>query len=103
MLLQSNVFALTWDIGHSNACGDIDESFILKQEARLKHFHIHDGIVESNHMTLGTGTIDLVQRLQIAEKHGCRCVVETKTVNSLKKSVKWLQQHRYLRTELHTV
>lgn len=92
LLLQSNVFALTWDIGHSNSCGDVDEAFLMKHENRLKHFHIHDGIKESNHLTLGVGDIDLQQRLTIARNHQCRCVVETKTADSLEKSVKWLKE-----------
>lgn len=96
LLLQSKVFALTWDIGHSHACHNLDETFIMKHEELLQHFHIHDGINESNHLTLGTGEIDLKDRLKTAEKNNCRCVVETKTMAALKKSVKWLQNNGYL-------
>ena len=53
---------------------------------RLCHLHIHDGLGERDHMTLGTGEIDLVQRLETAGKCQCRCVVETKTVEALKAS-----------------
>ena len=98
LLLKSNVFALTWDIGHSNSCGNIDESFIRKHENRLKHFHIHDGNSQSNHLTLGVGEIDLQQRLTVARKNQCRCVIETKTVDSLENSVKWLNEKRFLLT-----
>ena len=97
MLLQSDAFALTWDIGHSHACDNMDEAFIMNYEDRLKHFHIHDGIYQSNHMTLGTGSIDLNQRLLIAAKYDCRCVIERKTVDALEKSVKWLQLNQYLK------
>lgn len=97
LLLESKVFALTWDIGHSNAFDNIDEVFIMKHEGRLQHFHIHDGSNKSDHLTLGTGGIDLKQRLKIAEKHNCRCVIETKTVDALKKSVTWLQENNYLK------
>lgn len=96
LLLQSNIFSLTWDIGHSNACEDIDQGFLMKHEERLKHFHIHDGNGKSVHMALGTGEIDLNQRLAIAEKHNCRCVVETKTIDALEKSIGWLQHNNYL-------
>lgn len=91
-LLQSEVFALTWDIGHSNSAKNIDEKFILAHEDKLKHFHIHDGLKTQAHMTLGTGEINIEQRLSIAEKHNCRCVIETKTIDSLKKSVRWLKE-----------
>lgn len=90
-LLQSKVFALTFDIGHSHAVGNADESFILSNKDKLRHFHIHDGRGKSNHLPLGTGEIDLVSRLDLAKSRGCRCVVETKTVGALKESVQWLK------------
>lgn len=94
-LLESKVFGLTWDIGHSNGVGDIDEPFIMAHRDRLHHFHIHDGLGRQNHMTLGTGEIDLRQRLQIAEECGCRCVVETKTAQALRESVGWLAAQEF--------
>lgn len=97
LLLQSKVFALTWDIGHSNTCNNTDESFIMKHEERLHHFHIHDGSNKLVHMTLGTGEIDLKQKLNTAEQHNCRCVVETKTVDALEKSIGWLVKNKYLK------
>ncbi|MBQ4522089.1 MAG: sugar phosphate isomerase/epimerase [Lachnospiraceae bacterium] len=93
LLLQSEVFGLTWDIGHSNGSGNIDEPFILQNENRLNHFHIHDSLGRKDHMTLGTGEIDLESRLNIAKKHQCRCVVETKTIEALRKSVVWLREN----------
>ncbi len=96
ILLQSTCFALTWDIGHSNAAGNVDENFIMPREKYLKHFHIHDSKGKSDHMTLGTGEIDLAQRLELAQKHDCRCVVETKTVEALRKSTEWLACRGYL-------
>lgn len=95
LLLESNVFALTWDIGHSNACNNKDETFIMQHKKQLQHFHIHDGSNKLDHMTLGTGEIDLIKRLDIAQKYNCSCVVETKTVDALRKSVKWLQENKY--------
>ena len=96
-LLQSDAFGLTWDIGHSHAAGNIDEAFLMSHADRLCHFHIHDGLGERDHMTLGTGEIDLVQRLGTAEKCQCRCVVETKTVEALKASVSWLKNNKVVR------
>lgn len=93
MLLESSVFALTWDIGHSNACKDIDEEFIIKHKDKLKHFHIHDSCGRKDHMALGTGEIDLKQRMEIARRHKCRCVIETKTVKALEESVLWLKNN----------
>lgn len=89
-LLESDAFGLTWDIGHSHSANNIDEAFLMEHEDRLQHFHIHDALGGKNHMALGNGEIDLIQRLQIAQRHCCRCVLETKTVEGLKGSAGWL-------------
>lgn len=91
-LMQSENFALTWDIGHSHTAGNIDESFIMKHADRLMHFHIHDAAGDRNHLTLGSGEINLKERFKIAEKYSCRCVIETKTVEALRESVKWINK-----------
>ncbi len=94
-LLQSELFALTWDIGHSHGCGNVDEPFLMERKDRLHHFHIHDGKGSKNHLTLGTGEIDLAKRLGLAKANGCRCVVETKTVEALRQSAAWLLENGY--------
>lgn len=94
-LLESEMFALTWDIGHSHVCGNVDEAFLMERRDRLYHFHIHDAKGTANHQTLGFGEIDLAQRLGLAETNGCRCVVETKTVEALRHSVEWLVSNGY--------
>lgn len=94
-LLQSELFALTWDIGHSHGCGNVDEPFLLERKDRLHHFHIHDGKGSKNHLTLGTGEIDLAGRLALAKANDCRCVVETKTVEALRQSAAWLLENGY--------
>ena len=93
-LLASPCFALTWDIGHSHAANDVDEPFLLRHRDRLAHFHIHDAKGKSNHLALGTGEIDLAARLNLAEAQGCRCVIETKTPEALKESVRYLVVRR---------
>lgn len=95
-LLESPVFGLTWDIGHSKATGETDVPFITAHQERLIHFHIHDGTENPprNHLALGDGEIDLAQRLRLARSRGARCVLETKTVAALEKSVKWLHENQ---------
>ena len=93
LFLESPCFGLTWDIGHSKATGEKDVPFLLEREDRLIHFHIHDGTEQPprDHLALGDGGIDIPARLDLAEKHGCRCVLETKTVAALEKSVAMLR------------
>lgn len=68
--------------------------FILERENHLVNFHIHDGTEEppKNHLALRDGCIDLKTRLELAEKHNCTCVLETKTILALENSVKWLKK-----------
>lgn len=96
IMLGKKQFGLTWDIGHSHAVNDVDENFILSRKDRLTHFHIHDGLNTKNHIALGTGKIDLKNRLETADKCNARCVVETKTIQSLKESAVWLKEHHYI-------
>lgn len=93
-LLESPRFGLTWDIGHSKATSEKDVPFILDHQEQLIHFHIHDGTEAPprNHLALGDGEIDLAERLKLAESRNARCVLETKTIAALKKSVAWLAE-----------
>ncbi len=93
LLLTSQIFTLTFDIGHSHSAGNRDEEFILKHQSRLKHMHVHDAIGAKNHLVLGTGEIDLRKRLLLAENAQCRCVLETKTADGLKQSVEFLRKN----------
>ena len=95
LFLESPCFGLTWDIGHSKAVSEKDVPFIMAREDRLVHFHIHDGTEQPprNHLALGDGEIDLLDRLGTAERHHCRCVLETKTVEALERSVGFLREH----------
>ena len=92
-MLQSDCFVLTWDIGHSKATKEIDEAFILAHQDKLSHFHIHDGSEnpQRDHLALGDGEINLSERLNMAKICNARCVLETKTIEALKKSVEWLK------------
>ena len=93
-LLESPCFGLTWDIGHSKAVHEKDVPFLLAHEDRLLHFHIHDGTETPprNHLALGDGEIDLPARLRLAQDRNARCVLETKTIEALERSVAWLDR-----------
>ena len=96
-LLESPKFGLTWDIGHSKAIGETDVPFIMNHANKLRHFHIHDGIAKNdnhkgrNHLALGDGEIDIGERLSMADDRNARCVLETKTITALRKSVEYLK------------
>ena len=94
-LLESPKFGLTWDIGHSKATGEKDVPFILEHREHLIHFHIHDGseTPPRNHLALGDGEIEVSDRLALAQRMNARCVLETKTIEALRRSVRWLRDN----------
>ncbi len=99
-LLDSPKFGLTWDIGHSKAVQEVDESFIMEHLDRLRHFHIHDAIASSkkckaaDHLALGDGEIDINAKIELAEKTNSKCVLETKTIQALKSSVSFIKSNK---------
>ncbi len=96
LLLKSEAFALTFDIGHDHGCGNLDKPYILDHKDRLSHMHMHDASGKRNHQALGAGEIDLEACLALAESQACRIVLETKTVAGLRQSVTWLRKRGYI-------
>ena len=92
ILLESPVFGLTLDIGHSHGVGDMDIPFYEKHADRLIHMHGHDALGKRNHLALGDGEIDLPGRFAWAARNGARVVLETKTIAALKTSVSRLPE-----------
>lgn len=93
LLLESPVFGLTLDIGH-NACADfVDEDWILAHANRLHHMHmhdVHDG--RKDHLALGAGELDISKYRTIADAQQCTVVVEVKTIEGLRNSVRFLNE-----------
>ena len=91
-LLENPHFALTYDIGHDFCAGNGNDAFILNRNNKMKHMHIHDADGKSCHQSLGEGEIDIKNKLSLAKRYGCRCVLETKTISALRKSVEWINR-----------
>ncbi len=93
ILLESPVFGLTIDIGHNYCAKNMDEDWILAHGDRLSHMHVHDACDGTkDHRTLGTGELDVMRYLSIAEEHDCTVVLETKTFDALRESMEWLKR-----------
>ena len=90
MLLQSDHFGLTFDVGHDHYL-HADEAYIRAHVDRLKHMHLHDAIDTRNHLTLGTGEMDIQDKLALAAVCDATIVLETKTIEALQTSVCFLQ------------
>jgi sugar phosphate isomerase/epimerase len=96
ILTKSPVFGITFDIGHNASAGFSAEPHILKQLDRLNHFHVHDAIGTSNHLTLGTGELDIEHYLNLAKTTKSRVVIETKTIDALQQSEEWLKARKWI-------
>jgi sugar phosphate isomerase/epimerase len=91
-LLAQPCFGLTWDVGHDVVSGNQDAAFVTQHQHRLRHFHLHDVKNGKDHLPLGTGMVDLAQRLEMAKRQQCTCVLETKTIEGLRQSVAWMKK-----------
>lgn len=87
VLLKSDNFLLTLDVGHDLSSGLTDSSFIMERKHKLKHLHLHDGIGKINHLPLFAGEINILQKLALARETNSTCVIETKTIEALKYSI----------------
>lgn len=94
LLLASNIFALTFDVGHNHGIGGTDEEFIMKYKDCLHHIHLHDAEGKKNHLALGTGEMDIEKYICLAKERNSRVVLETKTVDGLKQSIEWLKGYK---------
>lgn len=93
LLLESKVFALTFDMGHNYAIGGTDEEFIMQYKDRLYHIHLHDAQASKNHLALGTGEMDIKKYINLAKEQNCRVVLETKTIDGLRISAEWVKNN----------
>ena len=92
-LLESPLFGLTLDIGHSHGVGNVDIPFYEKHADRLIHMHGHDALGRRNHLALGDGEINLKDRFSWAARNGARIVLETKTIAALEESLRRLPEY----------
>ena len=93
-LLESPVFGLTMDIGHNFCAGGMDEPVFAEKRSRLNHMHMHDALRPGkDHLPLGEGEMDIFAHLALAEQNDCTVVLETKTEEGLRRSVRWLREN----------
>ena len=93
LLLESPAFGLTLDTGHDQASEHADLDFFEKNRGRLCHVHLHNCKGKSPHLPLDEGDVNIDEMLELVEKTGSDCVIEVKTVDGLKQSVRWLKEH----------
>lgn len=94
LLLESDCFGLTYDIGHDIASGYKDKAYYKNRMDEISHFHIHDGTAKKNHLELFTGELEILTFIDLAVKNKARCVIEVKESGSLRRSIEKLRLKR---------
>ncbi|HNT35478.1 MAG TPA: sugar phosphate isomerase/epimerase [bacterium] len=89
-LLQLQGVYLTYDVGHDAEADFCFLAFVEEHAERLAHMHLHDFDGRSSHQTLFSGTVNIPRMIALAQRLNLRVVVETKTVASLRESVRRL-------------
>ena len=91
-LLSYDCFRLTWDTGHDYSSGNKDTKFVKDNFDRLRHLHLHDARNCRNHLPLGSGDLNIEEILDEVKNYVERVVLETKTIEGLRKSVDYLRE-----------
>ena len=90
LFMASPIFALTLDTGHEY-CLDFADSNVFKAHPdKLIHMHLHDARGKSAHLPLGTGEVDVLDRLRLLPSDK-KCLIEVKTIAGLDESIKYLK------------
>lgn len=93
LLLESPAFGLTLDIGHDHCAGNVDQAFVLERKNRLRHMHMHDArLPRFDHLPLGQGEVDIPAFAELADSVDATVVLEVKTEEGLRQSIKWLNK-----------
>lgn len=95
LLLESPVFALTHDIGHDAISNGNDAKFMMKHEAAVHHYHIHDALEGRDHMTFYDGSLPIDAYFKKAAHQNASAVIEVKTIEALKESVERMRYRGY--------
>lgn len=93
MLAKFENFRLTWEVGHGAKVNFKEEVVFREYTDRIKHMHLHDCNVNSDHQPLYSGNVPINDRLLFAEKNDLSVVIEVKTSASLRESVEQIKKN----------
>ena len=80
----------TLDMGHDIRYGSVAQSFFEQFPNKIKHIHLHDFDGSKDHLALGTGILNVKEKLDFISKNNLYAVIEVKREQELKDSVKFL-------------
>lgn len=83
---------LTWDVGHDAVSKFTDSLYLMQHKDDIAHMHIHDVKGKKDHQVLFEGDLNISELIKFAETKNIPVLIEVKTVESLKKSIKKLNK-----------
>lgn len=94
-ILYPNV-SLTWDTGHDAVGNFLDNKYLMKNINKISHMHFHDAKGQDDHQIPFEGDLDVHELIGFAKKHQIGMLVEVKTIDALKESVKILRDNKLI-------
>lgn len=85
-LLNPNI-KLTWDTGHDALSKFTDKQYLMLNENKIAHMHLHDAVGTKDHQVLFEGELNINELLKFAEQKNIGVLVEVKTAEALEKSI----------------
>jgi len=86
----------TWDIGHDAKDEYKAKEMYLKNIEKIAHVHIHDYNGKKDHQILFDGILDIDKIINFSKKRKISNVIEVKTIEALRESIKRLKDKNYI-------
>ena len=90
----NNLF-FTLDMGHDLKNNSKAEEFFLNYKNKINHVHMHDFNGKSDHIALGTGIMNVEEKIALIKKINVYAVIEVKKEKELVESVNYLKNNKY--------
>lgn len=84
----------TLDMGHDLKSNSNAEELFLSYNKKINHIHFHDYNGKSDHIALGSGIIDIDQKLSLIKELNVYAVIEVKQEKELIDSIKFLKNKK---------
>lgn len=85
----------TWDVGHDAMSDYKMEKVYLENPHKVGHMHLHDYNGISDHQIILDGDIPIKERMDFAKANNLSVVIETKTEEALRESVRRLNYNNF--------
>jgi sugar phosphate isomerase/epimerase len=89
---------LTWDTGHDAVSNFSDKEYLMKHKDSIVHMHFHDAKGASDHQVPFDGELNIPELISFAKGKDLRMLIEVKTADALRRSVKVLREKNLIYT-----